>query len=73
MQSISNKVDWIGSELRNFNVICLVETCLCQNTTDEALRIDEYKLFRRDRLTDNTMDVYVSTLTKISILVVEPI
>ena len=32
IQSISNKVDLIGSELRNFNIICLTETWLSHNT-----------------------------------------
>ena len=53
IQSILNKVDLIGSELRNFNIICLTETWLGPNTTDEALRIDDYTLYRRDRPTDN--------------------
>ena len=53
IQSILNKVDLIGSELRNFNIICLTETWLGPNTTDEALRIDDYSLYRRDRPTDN--------------------
>ena len=42
IQSILNKVDLIGSELRNFNIICLTETWLGPNTTDETLRIDNY-------------------------------
>ena len=49
IQSIPNKVDLIGSELRNFNVICLTETWLGQNTPDENLKINGYKLYRRDR------------------------
>ena len=53
MQSILNKVDLIGSELRNFNIICLTETWLGPNTTDEAIRIDDYSLYRRDRPRDN--------------------
>ena len=53
IQSIPNKVDLIGSELRNFNVICLTETWLGQNTPDENLKINGYKLYRRDRQTDN--------------------
>ena len=53
IQSILNKVDSIGSVLRNFNIICLTETWLGPNTTDEDLRIDDYSLYRRDRPTDN--------------------
>ena len=43
----------VGSELRNFNIICLTETWLGPNTTDEAMRIDDYSLYRRDRPTEN--------------------
>ena len=60
IQSILNQVDLISSELRNFNIICLTETCrLGPNTTDEALRIDDYSLYRRDRPTDNHCGVCV--------------
>ena len=48
IQSILNKVDLLGSELRNFNIICLTETWLRPNTTDEALRVDNYRLYRHD-------------------------
>ena len=34
IQSILNKVDLLGSELRNFNIICLTEIWLGPNTTD---------------------------------------
>ena len=42
--------------------MCLTEACLGQNTIDEALRIDEYKYYRRDRPTDNhgCLCVYVN-------------
>ena len=53
IQSISSKVDLIGSELRNFNIICLTETWLGQHIPDDSLKINEFKLFRRDRQTDN--------------------
>ena len=53
IQSIFNKVDLIGSEFRTFNIICPTESWLGPNTTDEALRIDDYRLYRRDRPTDN--------------------
>ena len=35
IQSISSKIDLIGSELRNVNIICLTETWLNQNTPDD--------------------------------------
>ena len=53
IQSISSKVDLIGSELRNFNIICLTETWLGQHIPDDSLKINEFKLYRRDRQTDN--------------------
>ena len=48
IQSILNKVDLLGSELRNFNIICLTETWLRPSRTDEALRVDNFRLYRRD-------------------------
>ena len=53
IQSISSKIDLIGSELRNFNIICLTETWLNQNTPDDSLKINEFKLYRKDRQADN--------------------
>ena len=53
IQSISNKVDLIGSELRNFNIICLTETWLSHSTSDDSLKIDEFKLYRSDQQADN--------------------
>ena len=49
IQSISNEGDLIGSELRNFNIICLTETWLSHNTPDDSLKINEFKLYRSDR------------------------
>ena len=53
IQSISSKIELIGSELRNFNIICHTETWLNQNTPDDSLKINEFKLYRRDRRADN--------------------
>ncbi|MCG8113299.1 MAG: endonuclease/exonuclease/phosphatase family protein, partial [Candidatus Thiodiazotropha taylori] len=53
VQSISNKLNLIEAELRNFDVICLTETWLDQRTTDDDLYLEEFKLFRRDRPGDN--------------------
>lgn len=53
IQSISNKVDVIESELRKFDIICLTETWLDQITTDDSLTINGFKLYRRDRSGDN--------------------
>ena len=62
IQSISNKVDLIGSELRNFNIICLTETWLSHNTSDDSLKINEFKLYRSDRQADNYGGVCVYIL-----------
>ena len=59
IQSISSKFDLIGSELRNFNILCLTETWLSHNTPDDSLKIDEFKLYRRHRQADNYGDVCV--------------
>lgn len=53
VQSISNKLNLVEAELRNFDVICLTETWLDQRTTDDDLYLEEFKLFRRDRPGDN--------------------
>lgn len=53
VQSLANKIDLIESELRNFDVICISETWLDDRTLDEDIRIDNFKLFRRDRPGDH--------------------
>ena len=68
IQSISSKVDLIGSELRNFNIICLTETWLNQNTPDDSLKINEFNFTAKtDRLI--ITEAYASTLKKIYTLV----
>ena len=49
IQSLLNKVDLIGAELVNFDVICLTETWLDRRTADETLNLEGYKFYRRDR------------------------
>ena len=49
IQSLLNKVDLIGAELINFDIICLTETWPDRRTIDDALNLEGYKLFRRDR------------------------
>ena len=49
VQSVTNKLDLIESELRNFDVICISETWLDDRTSIEDIRIDNFKLFRHDR------------------------
>ena len=53
IHSVSNKTDLIRSEFRNFNIICLTETWLNHNTSDDSVNINGYKLYRRDRQTDS--------------------
>ena len=55
IQSLLNKVDLIGAELMNFDVICLTETWLDRRTADETLNLKGYKFYRRDR--DGTVKV----------------
>ena len=53
VQSISNKIDLLESELMNFDVICITETWLDNRTSDDVLVLDGYKLHRRDRVGDS--------------------
>ena len=39
IQSLSNKVDMIESELRDFDAICLTETWLDRRASDETIKI----------------------------------
>lgn len=53
IQSLSNKVDLIESELRNFDVICLTETWLDRRIPDDSIKLNGFNLYRRDRPNDN--------------------
>ena len=53
IQSLSNKVDLIESELRNFDVICLTETWLDRRIPDDSIKLNGFNLYRRDRADDN--------------------
>ena len=53
VQSITNKLDLIGSELRSFDVICITETWLDGRVLDEDIEIENFDLFRRDRPGDH--------------------
>ena len=53
VQSISNKVDIIESELSNFDIICLTKTWLDERTSNDTISPNEYNLYRRDRGGDN--------------------
>ena len=59
VQSIANKIDIIESELRNFDVICISETWLDARTSDDEIRINDFKLYRRDRPGDPHGDICV--------------
>ena len=53
VQSLGNKINLIESELCRFDVICISETWLDDRTSDGDIRIDNFKLFRRDRPGDH--------------------
>ncbi|MES9994358.1 MAG: reverse transcriptase family protein [Candidatus Thiodiazotropha sp.] len=53
VQSISNKIDILESELSNFDIICLTETWLDGRTSNDTISLKEYNLYRRDRVGDN--------------------
>ena len=53
IQSILNKVDVLGAELKKIDIICLTETWLNPNISDDCLTIDGFKLHRRDRRSDS--------------------
>ena len=53
VQSISNELDLTETELRHFDVISITESWLNQRTSDDDLKLNGYKLFRRDRVGDN--------------------
>ena len=53
IQSISNKVDLMESELRHFDVICLTETWLDRRISDDSIKLNGFNLYRRDRADDN--------------------
>ena len=44
IQSLSNKLDIIESELRDFDVICLTEAWLDQRISDETLNINGFNI-----------------------------
>ena len=68
VQSLGNKIDLIESELCRFDVICISETWLDDRTSDEDIRIDNFKLFRRDRPGDHHMVVFASIFVVIYFL-----
>ena len=51
IQSILNKVDVLGAELKNFDIICLTETWLNPNISDDCPNIDGFQLYRRQVVT----------------------
>ena len=53
VQSIANKMDLIQLELCNFDVICITESWLDDRTPDDDIKIENFKLFRRDRPGDH--------------------
>ena len=59
VQSIANKMDLIQSELCNFDVICKTESWLDGRTSDDDIKIENFKLFRRDMPGDHHGGIYV--------------
>ena len=59
VQSIVNKLDLIESELRNFDVICIIESWIDRRTPDEDIQIEIFKLFRRDSSGDHYVGIFV--------------
>ena len=53
VQSIANKMDLIRTELCDFDVICITESWLDDITSDDDIKIENFKLFRRDRPGDH--------------------
>ena len=53
VQSITNKIDILESELHNFDIICLTKTWLDERTSNDTISLNEYNLYRRDRVGDN--------------------
>ena len=53
VQSIANKIDLMQSELCNFDVICIAESWLDGRTADDDIKIENFKLFRRNRPGDH--------------------
>ena len=46
-------MDLIQSELCNFDLICISESWLDSETSDDDIKIENFKLFRRDRSVDH--------------------
>ena len=61
VQSITNKIDILESELSNFDIICLTETWLDERTSNDTISLNEYNLYRRDRAGDNHGGICVYT------------
>ena len=53
VQSITYKINILESELSNFDIICLTETWLDERTTNDTISLNDYNLYRRDRVGDN--------------------
>ena len=53
VQSIANKMNLIQSELCNFDVIYITESWLDDRTSDDDIKIENFKLFIRDRPGDH--------------------
>jgi exonuclease III len=53
INSLQNKVHFIEEELGEYDIICITESKLNDQITDEKIKLDGYRLIRRDRKCDN--------------------
>ena len=53
VQSLVNKIGIFETELSNFDVICITESWLHDAISDDEIKMEEYTVFRRDRVGDS--------------------
>ena len=53
VQSLVNKIGILETELSNFDVICITESWLHDAISDGEIKMEEYTVFRRDRVGDS--------------------
>ena len=53
VQSLVNKIGILETELSNFDVICITESWLHDAISDDEIKMEEYTVFRRDRVGDS--------------------
>ena len=53
MFTITSKIGILETELSNFDVICITESWLHDAISDDEIKMEEYTVFRRDRVGDS--------------------